>query len=195
VTDIPAHELPLMAPHAIAGARVLEFGDKRNPSGVYRTWYEARGCEYVCVDINGRHGAHPIDVRKAFSLGQFDLVTNWGFSEHVSVQRPFWDNAHHHIRPGGHLVGTTPKPHEWLNHGWSYWHPMREFFEAWAEANRMQIVSLEECGPPHRGLASMWGFVLRRTTDAGHVWRPEFDGLFWRNTAWEIPVNGTVHCA
>lgn len=192
MTDIPAHELPLIDPHAVPGAQVLEFGDKRNPSGLYREWYTARGCDYQCIDINGRHGAHAIDVRAPFDLGQFDVVTNFGFSEHVSEQAPFWRNHYAATKVGGVMVGTTPLPGEWVNHAWSYWHPSREFYEAWAHLNALEVVTLITCGPPHRGLQSMIGYVLRRTLDRPHRWSDGLDRMLWRNRANEIPRDGKV---
>lgn len=189
---IPAHELPLLEPYAVDGVRVLEFGNKKNPSGLYRTWYEAAGCRYVSVDINARDGAIGLDVRKPFDLGRFGLVTNFGFSEHVSVQQPFWANAHHALAVGGYHVGTLPKPHHWLHHGWSYWHPQEAFFHAWAEANGYAVQILRDCGPGDPA-KRMWGYVLKRQTDAPHVWRPEFDALFWKNPNWDIPKDDTVH--
>lgn len=189
---IPAHELPLVEPYVYQGVRVLEFGDKRNPSGLYRDWYESRGCEYTCVDINGRNGAIGLDVREPFDLGQFDVVTNWGFSEHVSVQRPFWENAYTVTAVEGVMVGTTPKPHNWPHHAWSYWHPSETFFYEWAEANGLEVEQLVDCGPGDP-IKRMVGYVLRRTTDEPHVWKPDFDQMFWRNPNFQIPKDKKVH--
>lgn len=188
---IPAHELPFLEPFVAEGVRVLEFGDKRNPSGLYRDWYVEQGCVYTSVDINNRNGAIGLDVRQPFDLGEFDVVTNWGFSEHVSVQKPFWENAYNSMGEGGVFVGTTPKPDHWLNHAWSFWHPKEEFFLAWAEANGMEILMLDDCGPGDPA-KRMWGYAIQRWDDAPHVWLPEFDGLFWRNPNWRIPKDGHV---
>jgi len=190
MTEIPAHELPLLEPYIHLGVRVLEFGDKRNPSGLYRDWYEARGATYQCVDINGRNGAFALDVRKRFNLGAFDVVTNWGFSEHVSVQRPFWDNAYYALEVGGVFVGTTPKPEHWQHHAWSYWHPTREFFELWARLNAMEVLVLKDCGPGPRD-KRMYGYVMRKSRAGEHIW-PSDTTLFWRNPNWEIPADDKV---
>ena len=189
---IPAHELPLIAPYATQGARVLEHGNKKNPSGIYRDWYESRGCAYKSIDINGRDGAIAQDVRQPFDFGQFDVVTNFGFSEHVSVQAPFWQNAYNALAVGGVFVGTLPKPNHWLHHGWSYWHPSEAFYREWAVANHLEVVTLHDCGPGDPA-KRMWGYVLRKTADAPHVWGASFDALFWRNPNWDIPTDDTVH--
>lgn len=189
---IPAHELPLLEPYATQGARVLEHGNKKNPSGIYRDWYEARGCAYTSLDINGRDGAIKQDVRQPFDFGRFDVVTNFGFSEHVSVQAPFWRNAYNATAVGGVMVGTLPKPHHWPHHGWSYWHPMEEFYREWAELNGMEILALHDCGPGDP-IKRMWGFVMRRLTHADHVWRPRLAALFWKNPNWQIPDDDTVY--
>ena len=187
---IPAHELPFIEPYALDGCSILEFGDKRNPSGLYKDWYELRGCEYISVDINGRNGAIKQDVRHKFDFGIYDVVTNWGFSEHVSVQEPYWENAHRACAVGGVMVGTLPKPNHWPHHGWSYWHPMEEFYWAWAEANGYSILQLEDCGPGDP-IKRMWGFAMQKERDGAHQW--SFDKLFWRNPNWEIPADDVVH--
>jgi len=192
VNIIPGHELPLVDPYVSSGVRVLEFGDKRNPNGLYRTWYESRGAVYTCTDINGRNGAIAQDVRLPFDFGQFDLVTNFGFSEHVSVQAPFWQNAYNATAVGGVFVGTLPKPNHWLHHGWSYWHPSDAFYREWAVANHLEVVTLHDCGPGDPA-KRMWGYVLRKTVDAPHVWKDAFNALFWRNPNWDIPTDDTVH--
>lgn len=186
MTEIPAHELPLMEEFIVPGVQVLEFGDKRNPTGLYRDWYLARGARYVSVDINGRNGAVPLDVRHPFNLGTFDVVTNWGFSEHVSRQAPFWANAHAALNVGGVFVGTTPQPGHWRNHGWSFWHPAPEFFEAWALGNGMEVLRIEDCGPGDPA-KRMWGYVLRKVADVAHAWDARLDDLFWRNPNWPFP--------
>lgn len=192
MTILPAHELPLIEPYAQAGARVLEAGDKRNSSGLYRAWYESRGCAYTCVDINGRNGAVALDFRRPFDLGRFDIATNFGVSEHCSRQRPFWANFHNALEVGGVHVGTLPKPQHWLHHGWSYWHPTEEFFAAWTAANGYQCVWLADCGPGDPA-KRMWGYVLRKVSDQPHEWPAEFDRLFWRNPNWDIPADDAVH--
>ncbi len=189
---IPAHELPLIEAYATHGARVLEHGNKKNPSGIYRDWYESRGCTYTSLDINGRNGAIKQDVRLPFDLGQFDVVTNFGFSEHVSVQAPFWQNAYNATAVNGLMVGTLPKPHHWPHHGWSYWHPMEEFYREWADLNGMEILTLEDCGPGDP-IKRMWGFVMRRLTKAEHVWQPRLGSRFWKNPNWQIPADDTVY--
>lgn len=185
---IPAHEWPLLEPYA-KGVSILEFGDKRNPSGLYRTQYVENKCSYTCVDINGRNGALGLDVRRPFDVGRFDLVTNFGFSEHVSKQAPFWANAHKALRVGGHHVGTLPKPNHWLHHGWSYWHPHEAFYQAWADVNGYEVVTLVDCGPGDPA-KRMWGYVLKKVADLPHAWH--FDSLFWRNPNWEIPADEAV---
>ena len=189
---IPAHELPLIDPYVSEGVRVLEFGDKRNPNGLYRTWYESRGAVYTCTDINGRNGAIAQDVRLPFDFGQFDVVTNFGFSEHVSVQAPFWQNAYNATAVNGLMVGTLPKPHHWPHHGWSYWHPMEEFYWEWAELNGMEVLALHDCGPGDP-IKRMWGFAMRRLTKAEHLWQPRLGSRFWKNPNWQIPADDTVY--
>ena len=120
---------------------VLEFGNKKNPTGIYRDWYIANGAKsYVSIDINGLDGALKRDVQLDLGdLGEFDLVTNFGFSEHVQDQVAFWENAIRLTRVGGRLVNSTPDAGERLNHN-CYWHTPASFYENLAALNELEVL-------------------------------------------------------
>ena len=101
MTIIPEDELRALG-ILIHKWKILELGNKKNPSGLYRTWYESQNVEYHCTDINGQDGAIPWDIRKLppkeiSKLAPFDVITNFGFTEHVQTdegQAACWENLH-----------------------------------------------------------------------------------------------------
>lgn len=147
VTTIPADEQEALGTLPSADFSVIEFGNKRNVSGTYRSYYEAHGCRvYRSIDWNGKDGAYPLDVNHALHCSDVDLpdpadiVTNFGFSEHVSNQPMFWTNHHRLCRPGGLLCGVTPHPRHWPRHG--ILQPSGAFYRSLAEVNGYEVEAL-----------------------------------------------------
>ena len=51
------------------------------------TYYESKGIEYTCIDIGGCNNALNINLAKPIKLDKiFDLVTDFGTSEHIEVK-------------------------------------------------------------------------------------------------------------
>ena len=121
---------------------VLELGNKTTRRGgiPYRDWYIDQGCEYVSVDWNGKDGALKRDLQQPLNLGTFDLVTNFGTTEHVERQEPCWENVHEAVKLGGKFVNHTPSPGHMRAHG--FWHPSLEWFEEFAALNGYEIERL-----------------------------------------------------
>lgn len=132
---IPRDERKVIWP--LHGETMLELGNKKNPDGVYKTYFESIGIKHTSVDWNGMDGAIVKDLTKPINLGQFDMVTNIGTTEHVSEQRPVWRNIHVSLKPGGILASVTPYKGYWWWHGEYY--PTEAFFKSFAELNDYTI--------------------------------------------------------
>lgn len=134
---LPAHEYGLLAPLPFPINTMLELGNKANEHGTYKAYFQALGIEHTSVDINGQDGALPLDLRRPLGLGQFDAVTNFGTSEHVSEQAPCWRNIVEACKVGGVIASTTPLPGDWLKHG--RWYPYCDFYTHLAGLNGFRI--------------------------------------------------------
>lgn len=120
----------------VVGTTMLELGNKRNARGVYKAWFQARGVDHVSVDLNGKDGALPLDLQRPLGLGRFDMVTNFGTTEHVERQEPAWRNVVE--ATGKVLVCTTPAPGGWKPpHG--RWYPTPEFYVDLARLNGFRL--------------------------------------------------------
>lgn len=135
---IPYPEYHVLQP-VVPGQRMLELGNKRNGKGTYKRWFEFVGVDHTSVDLNGRDGALAMDLMKPLALGHFDVVTNFGTTEHVAVQEPAWRNIADACR--GVFVSTTPAPHTFPRHG--RWYPSTSFYTDFADLNGFQIERLE----------------------------------------------------
>jgi SAM-dependent methyltransferase len=116
---------------------MCELGNKKNGLATYKQYFESLGIRHVSVDWNGLDGALKRDLRKPLwpELGQFDMLSNIGTSEHVSDQRGLWENVHYLVKRGGLYMGLTPYPdgRSWWWHGDFY--PTLQFFESFAREN------------------------------------------------------------
>lgn len=131
------------------GSSMLEFGGKINAPYTYKSTFEALGFRHISVDWNGDHGAMPLDLRHPISLGQFDMVTNIGTSEHVESQDGVWRNMVDACRVGSVLLSTTPLPggDDWWWHG--EWYPTKAFYEQLADLNHFHVerITIEQPQP------------------------------------------------
>lgn len=127
---LPKDEWSILNP--LVGTTMLELGNKKNPDGVYKKYFESIGIEHISIDWNGQDGALKLDLRKPLDLNQqFDMLTNFGTTEHVSDQAAVWENIHNLIKIGGVLISMTPLEGDWWWHGEYY--PRKEFFYEFAK--------------------------------------------------------------
>jgi len=77
----------------------------------------ARVGSHCSVDINGRDGAHAIDLTKRFDIkrigGPFDIITNFGTTEHVPEQYECFENVHKLCKVGGFIFHVVPRANNW----------------------------------------------------------------------------------
>ena len=117
-----------------------------------KEFYSSRGFEHTSIDLNGNLGALKMNLSKAFDgdalkkLGQFDVLTNSGTSEHVEEQYGCFKNCHNLIKKDGIMCHIVPRTGSWKNHG-LYWYDF-DFFVELAELNNYAIVmgEMKYCG-------------------------------------------------
>jgi len=137
--------------------RMLELGDQeiahdQIPEKTGKEYYENRGVDHTSFDLNGRHGAHRVDLAKPIReqpwLGAFDIVTNSGTTEHVEpfeAQYVCFMNIHNCLKTGGISVHLVPDVDELERRGrckghCNYYYS-HEFFVLLAELNHYTLVS------------------------------------------------------
>jgi len=114
---------------------MLELGNKKTHNVAWKPYFEALGIRHVSVDLNGLDGALNLDLQEPLGLGRFDMVTNFGTTEHVEHQEPVWRNIHEACEQV--FVSSTPKPGHWAEHGRYY--PTNEFYLRFAELNGFRV--------------------------------------------------------
>lgn len=108
---------------------------------VAKDYFESLGVMHASIDINGEDGALPLDLSKEilFQREWFDVLTNFGTSEHVSNQYECWRNTHNLVRVGGLFIHVLPKIGYFKDH--SEYHYNYIFFQALAQMCGYTILS------------------------------------------------------
>lgn len=108
------------------------IGMDANAPIIAKPYFESLGYEHVSIDLNGRNGTLVHDLSKPFDLGrQFDIVTDFGTSEHVSCLWACLRNVHVHTKAEGLIFHANPAPGNWSDHG--YWYRNEAFYARFAE--------------------------------------------------------------
>jgi len=100
---------------------VAELGNIkiRHKNCLAKTWFEEQGAKHVSFDINGLDGAVVMDLCKPIPdkfKGKFDMVTNFGTTEHVQDQEQVFQNIHDMVKVGGVMVHSVPLHGYWKGH-------------------------------------------------------------------------------
>jgi hypothetical protein len=136
--------------------------------------YAENGIHYSCIDLSGDNNAMRLDLAHPILdeslMGAFDLVTDFGTSEHVvqaadfekvafhdghinsvypkgviDVERGYyecWQNKHNFLKAGGVMINVNPKKGNWPGHGYTYLD--KDFYIKLAHAVGYEIFFLEE---------------------------------------------------
>ncbi|MBM3546545.1 MAG: class I SAM-dependent methyltransferase [Alphaproteobacteria bacterium] len=95
---------------------------------------------YRAIDLNGTEAAWRHDLNRPLPIAEtFDVVTNFGTSEHVFDQAQLFRSIHGLTRPGGLMLHAVPHQGG-PDHGFYNYHPT--FFHDLAAANAYRLVML-----------------------------------------------------
>lgn len=89
------------------------------------------GFPITSLDIKGENGSLPLNLSNeipAEHQKEYDLITNFGTSEHVANQYQCWKNIHCFCKKGGYVINEIPEKGSWKNHCKFY--VEKSFFEA-----------------------------------------------------------------
>lgn len=159
MTELPVDELAALDRcYLRPGTSLLELGNKKNHTGLYRDWYVKQGIQYECVDWNGLDGAWKFDMKKpgvwqdildqfrkiefGGSHGRAQTITNFGFTEHVGEtlqeQLECWRNVHELLQYNGTLAICMPIMPDWKGHG--RWMPTPDWYDEMASLNGYDVL-------------------------------------------------------
>jgi Methyltransferase domain len=109
-----------------------------------REFMRSLGFDYVSIDIDGKYGAHPLDLNHELRpIGdRFDLVTNFGTTEHIFNQAQCFKTIHACCKIRGLIVHAVPMA-GYAGHCFYSYDP--GLFRDMAKANSYEIIGLWRC--------------------------------------------------
>lgn len=133
---------------------ILELGNQHlrdnfipgKKAQVAKKWFESLGCYHVSIDLNGKDEAQQKDLSKPIETvygvpQQFDIVTNFGTTEHVKNQYHAFKNIHNFTIRNGIMLHTVPEIRSWPRHCY-FWYTER-FFMQLARICKYEILMLQ----------------------------------------------------
>ncbi len=126
-------------PHSIpTKMRNIKFPKYKNPKEMYQSIGIDR---YEAIDVNAHAGSKPFDLNEnlfnKYSYNEkFDLVTNFGTTEHIFNQFEVFRNMHNLCNVNGLIIGIVPMQGS-LDHGLFNYQPI--LFEHLALANNYEM--------------------------------------------------------
>lgn len=133
-------------------------------------YYKLKGInKYACIDLNGENNAIPLDLSVIHIVGKFDLITDFGTSEHIAgydfedETKTGFDGNNTWKKSLDHNLGlqafyncwttkynaskmlilsSNPATGHWKGHGHFYY--TKTFYERLCDMTRMKAILLEE---------------------------------------------------
>src|SRR5688572_9412418 len=123
------------------GLTMCELGNQQMRDAGNRSakrYFQTLGVDHLSIDTNEKDGALAYDLGAELpSLGEFDIVTNYGTSEHIPDQYQVFRNIHELTRVGGMMVHCIPYFPDWPDHGLHGY--SKDFLWRLAQANEYRV--------------------------------------------------------
>lgn len=148
---------------------------------IAKEYFVAKGYKHDSFDINPHQGANYLDLRKPEKLNKYDIVTDFGTSEHCDGNYyQVNKNIHDLCKIGGYIVRENPKTGNWPGHGKNYL--TKEFYIELAKLCGYEIIELVE-EPAMGNITDGWNIavVLKKTKDK-FCTKEQFEKLDYRTS-------------
>lgn len=134
-----------------------------NDSKLFKFYLNELGYKTISIDIMGDRGSIPVNLCEdidIWNLGQFDVITNYGTTEHVDNQYMCWKNMHKSLKVGGVMINEIPKIGSWPNHCEFYYD--LKFFQEFQKIGYEIIYSKDHMYPGNGNLIAV---SMKKVTD------------------------------
>ena len=148
--------------------RVFELGNQEFGRGTAKEEYLKKGViEHVSVDINGRDGSLKFNLDNNLPKNlhnKFNLITNYGTTEHINDQYSVFHNINEVCLEGGIIIHALVLPDNWEGHGRYYYSV--NFVKQLAELFEYKIIRSEKFNPfyPPKAKRYLTMACLQKTT-------------------------------
>ena len=146
----PLLEIVFKRYDTLKGITMCELGNQHlrknykpdKKKAVAKKHFQNLGIEHTSIDKNGKNGALKLDLCKPINFRHsFQIVTNFGTTEHVKNQYQVFRNIHNFTAYSGYIIHAVPEVRSWIKHC-SYWYTER-FFAELAKRCGYNVITIE----------------------------------------------------
>jgi len=147
----------------LGNQKVIDIGEPI----VAKKYFSDKGIQHTSFDINNKDGAIKVNLCKPLPkeyLNRFDIITDFGTSEHIENQYQVFCNVHEACRVGGYMIHSLPLVGFWKGH---CPHHYQEIFpDNIAKKNFYELV-FKEVKPRRR--EKFINFIFKKTKDVHFI--------------------------
>lgn len=125
------------------GLNWCELGNQDYYGEPAKKMYELKGVNHTSIDINGKDESLPLDLDSPIPnnlKNKFNVVTNYGTSEHVNNQYELFKSIHMMCKRNGIMIHGVPLIGNWPKHCRYYYSKL--FFEELSKLCDYQIADI-----------------------------------------------------
>lgn len=172
----------LLIKYAPKGGSIMELGNQIMNLQFFqevsaKNYYSGRGYKHTSVDLNSQDGALPFDLSKPIDhKEQYDLVTDFGTTEHVTDLYNCLLNVFNFCKEDGIIIHKNPKTGNFPKHGHHFF--TMEFWQRYTEVCKMEVIELFEY-PIYHNRKDGWEIiaVIRKNYESQPATPKEFENL------------------
>ena len=134
-------------------------------------------------DMNGENHSRRVNLADEQTPEKtFDLVSNFGTSEHVPNQYICWKNIHSFCSPGGIVINEIPRIGHWPNH--CKYYVDRPFFESMAKDFEIVFFTYTKYNE-----GDLCFCILKKISDSFLTTREEFEKNIYEVPGFKDPMS------
>lgn len=166
------------------GQKVLELGCqntyfKNRYNLVAKPYFEKLGQNIDSIDLCGCNDAEKIDLDLPLPerfINQYDVVTNFGTSEHCGDLYQVFKNIYSALKVGGLSINENPKTGSWIKHG--YFYMTEEFYTEFCNKMGLELIDLGE-HPAMGNITDGWNIyaVFKKVDERKFMTKTAFNKL------------------
>jgi hypothetical protein len=144
-----------------------------------KKYYESKGVMHTSIDINGKDGALPIDLDNTVPSNlenKFDIITNYGTTEHINNQYQVFKNIHVMCKQNGIMIHAIPLIKNWPKHCRYYYSIL--FFQELSNYCNYQIIDLQILNKDYYKFPNnLVVSVLKKKEENNFITKDKFDQI------------------
>ena len=126
-----------------------------------KEYFKKLGSKHTSFDLNGLDGAVVVDLANKVPFeyhNLFDILTNYGTTEHIEHQFTVFMNIHNMMKIGGVAIHSVPLDGYWVGH--SPYHYTKAFVQDLIRNNNYDLI---HCETQKRRNQKLLNFVYRKS--------------------------------